>query len=102
MVTIAKPKRSRRKPPQFVVDEKGRRTGVLLTLRQYQALLQRIEDLEDIRAAKKALAEEGERFRGRSSSGSCGLGGSPRGVAISPPFGMEIARCMVAITGSAL
>lgn len=55
-----KPRRSRRKPPQFIVDEKGRRTGVVLTVRQYQALLQRIEDLEDIQAAKEALAEEGE------------------------------------------
>ena len=60
MTTTVKPKRSRRKPPQFIVDEKGRRTGVLLTLRQYQALLQRIEDLEDIQAAKEALAEGGE------------------------------------------
>ena len=30
------------------------------TLRQYRVLLQRIEDLEDIRAAKEALAEGGE------------------------------------------
>jgi antitoxin Phd len=60
MTMTTKSKRSRRKPPQFVVDEKGRRTGVLLTLRQYQSLLQRIEDLEDIQAAKEALAEEGE------------------------------------------
>jgi len=60
MTTTTKTKRTRRKSPQFVVDEKGRRTGVLLTLRQYQALLQRIENLEDIQAAKEALAEGGE------------------------------------------
>ena len=60
MSTLTKTRKTRRKPPQFIVDEKGRRTGVVLTVRQYQALLQRIEDLEDIRAAKEALAEEGE------------------------------------------
>ena len=60
MTTATKTKRTRRKAPQFIVDEKGRRTGVLLTLRQYRALLQRIEDLEDIQAAKEALAEGGE------------------------------------------
>ena len=60
MTTTTRTRKTRRKPPQFVVDEKGRRTGVLLTLRQYQALLQRIEDLEDIQAAKEALAEGGE------------------------------------------
>ena len=60
MTTTTRTRKTRRKPPQFVVDEKGRRTGVVLTLRQYQALLQRIEDLEDIQAAKEALAEEGE------------------------------------------
>ena len=60
MTITTKTRRTRRKPPQFIVDEKGRRIGVVLTLRQYQALLQRIEDLEDIQAAKEALAEGGE------------------------------------------
>ena len=59
--------RAARKPPrsggnsrQFVVDEKGRRTAVLLPIRQYRKLLDALEDLEDIRAADEARAEGGE------------------------------------------
>ena len=58
MTTTTKTRRTRRKPPQFIVDEKGRRTGVVLTLRQYQALLQRIEDLERSIASPDAPARK--------------------------------------------
>ena len=33
--------------PKYVVDEKGRRTAVVLSIKDYRALMQRLEDLED-------------------------------------------------------
>ena len=33
--------------PKYVVDEKGRKTAVVLSIKDYYALMQRLEDLED-------------------------------------------------------
>lgn len=33
--------------PKYVVDEKGRRTAGVLSIKDYRALMQRLEDLED-------------------------------------------------------
>lgn len=33
--------------PKYVVDEKGRKTAVVLSIKDYCALMQRLEDLED-------------------------------------------------------
>jgi hypothetical protein len=62
MATRPKPTKRRTRTPstQFVVDEKGRRTAVLLSIRAYKRLLQAVEDLEDIHAADEARAEGGE------------------------------------------
>jgi len=49
-----------RKSPQFVVDEKGKRSAVILPISEYEALIEAAEDLEDIRAADEARAEGGE------------------------------------------
>jgi hypothetical protein len=48
------------KRPQFIVDEKGNRTGVILDMQSYEELLDAVEELEDIRAydEAKALNEE--------------------------------------------
>lgn len=35
---------------QYIVDEKGNRVGVLLALKDYQKLLEELEELESIRA----------------------------------------------------
>ena len=45
---------------QYVVDEKGDRVGVLLSLEDYQKLLDELEELESLRAydAAKASGEE--------------------------------------------
>jgi hypothetical protein len=64
-----------RSKPQYLVDEKGRKRGVLLSIKEYQELISRLEDLEDtleldeaVRTAKcfrdyqeirKELKEEG-------------------------------------------
>lgn len=36
-----------RSKPKYLVDEKGKTTGVLLNISDYRDLLRRIEDLED-------------------------------------------------------
>lgn len=41
---------------QFLVDEKGKRVAVVLSIRAYKRLLERMEDLEDIRAYDEAKA----------------------------------------------
>ncbi len=33
--------------PQYLVDEQGRKKGVLLSIKEYKELLAKIEDLED-------------------------------------------------------
>ena len=43
--------------PQFVVDTKGRKKSVLLSVAQYEQLLQRLEDLEDALALDEAVQE---------------------------------------------
>ena len=34
--------------PQYLVDEKGEKTGALLSIKEYQTLMQHLEDLEDM------------------------------------------------------
>lgn len=47
---------------QFITDEKGERTGVVLPIEEYEELLERLEDAEALREADEALAsiERGE------------------------------------------
>ena len=33
--------------PKYVVDEKGRKTAVVLSIKDYRVLMQRLQDLED-------------------------------------------------------
>jgi len=51
---------NRRSSPQYLVDEKGNRTAVMLDLEVYRALLEAREELEEIRAYDEAEAEGGE------------------------------------------
>ena len=60
MTTTTRPKaRTRKKQRQYLVDENGKRTGVVLSMREYKALLEAAEDLADLRAADEARAEGG-------------------------------------------
>lgn len=34
--------------PQYLIDDKGQKTSVLLSIKEYQHLMQCLEDLEDI------------------------------------------------------
>ena len=59
METRVRPARKRTKK-QFLVDEKGRRTAVVLPIEEYERLRELDEDIADLRAADEARAEDGE------------------------------------------
>ena len=42
---------------QFITDEEGERTAVVLPIEEYEELLERLEDAEALRVADEALAE---------------------------------------------
>jgi PHD/YefM family antitoxin component YafN of YafNO toxin-antitoxin module len=42
--------------PQIITDKKGRKTGVLLSLKDYEKLREMAEELADIKAYDKAKA----------------------------------------------
>jgi len=48
------------KTPEFVVDEKGRRTKVIIDIEDYEKLLEALEDIEDIRACDEIKASNEE------------------------------------------
>ncbi|WP_299431005.1 hypothetical protein [uncultured Meiothermus sp.] len=50
-----------KEPHQFITDSEGKRTHVLLTIEEYEELLDQILDLEDAQALRQRRAEGGER-----------------------------------------
>lgn len=40
--------------PQFVTNEKGERTAVILSMEQFEAILDALEDIEDAKAVEEA------------------------------------------------
>ena len=40
---------------RYVTDEKGERVGVILNVKEYERLMEALEDLADLRAADEAL-----------------------------------------------
>ena len=47
-------------PGRFITDSAGNRVAVILDIDQYEALLDAVEDLEDLRAFDEAKASEDE------------------------------------------
>lgn len=43
--------------PQFVTDPDGKRLSVVLPLAEYEALMDYLEDIEDLENAREALAQ---------------------------------------------
>ncbi|WP_310381767.1 hypothetical protein [Flavobacterium sp.] len=43
---------------QFLTDEKGNRTAVLLPIKKYNKLIENLEDLEDVRLYDEAKRED--------------------------------------------
>lgn len=48
------------KTPEFIVDEKGKRTKVILDIDDYEKLLETLEDAADIRASDELKASNEE------------------------------------------
>ena len=46
--------------PEFLVDDKGEKTAALLTIKEYQLLMQRLEDLEDFSDMNAAVETDTE------------------------------------------
>ncbi len=44
---------ARRKPPEIIVRN-GKPTGVIISVEEYREMLERLDDIEDIRALDKA------------------------------------------------
>ena len=44
--------------PKYVVDEKGRKTAVVLSIKDYRALMQRLQDLEDALDLDRAVERQ--------------------------------------------
>ena len=44
--------------PQYLVDDKGEKTAVFLSIKEYWLLMQRLEDLEDILEMDAAVETE--------------------------------------------
>lgn len=45
-----------KEPTQFLTNEKGEKTAVVISIEEYQKLLEELEELEDIRAYDEAKA----------------------------------------------
>jgi topoisomerase IA-like protein len=43
---------------QFLTDEKGNKTAVLLSIKKYNKFIERLEDLEDVRLYDEAKRED--------------------------------------------
>ncbi|MDR7372532.1 hypothetical protein [Flavobacterium aquidurense] len=43
---------------QFITDDKGNRTAVLLPIKQYNKLLEKLEDLEDVKLYDEAKSND--------------------------------------------
>jgi hypothetical protein len=52
--------RAAKKPRQYLVDENGQRTGVVLTLEEYEELIEVAEQLDDTRHL-----EDGKKVKGK-------------------------------------
>ncbi|MDE0483333.1 MAG: hypothetical protein OXI67_12200 [Candidatus Poribacteria bacterium] len=46
--------------PQYLVNDKGEKTAALLSIKEFQLLMQRLEDLEDILEMDAAVETETE------------------------------------------
>ena len=44
--------------PQYITDKKGRKTAVILKIKEYQKILEELEDADDIRLYDEAKKED--------------------------------------------
>ena len=49
--------------PRFIIDAKGKKISVILPIKEFENIIKKLEELEDIRAYDKAKAnDDGERI----------------------------------------
>jgi hypothetical protein len=60
MATTVKAQRARRSSRRFLVNDKGRRIGVVLSMREYEEFIEAAEQRDDVRYLKEADAIKGE------------------------------------------
>jgi hypothetical protein len=46
------------KKETYIIDKYGKKKAVIIEMKEYQKLLERLEDLEDIRYVKEHMSEE--------------------------------------------
>jgi len=46
--------------PQYVTDEKGKKLSVILPVREYERMIEILEDMDDVRLYDEAKKEESE------------------------------------------
>lgn len=46
--------------PNFLVNEAGKKVGVFLDMKSYEALIEEVEDAYDIKRAEKVMAKKGK------------------------------------------
>ncbi len=47
---------------QYIVDKDGKKTGVILDIKLFNALLQELEDLYDITEAERIIEKKGKKY----------------------------------------
>jgi hypothetical protein len=47
---------------QYITDDQGKKVAVILPIKDYQKIIEELEDLEDIRLYDEAKAEGGEKI----------------------------------------
>ena len=48
------------KAPQYITDDKGNKLSVVIPIKDYEQLMEELEELEDIRLYDEAKEQEGE------------------------------------------
>ncbi len=46
------------KKPTYIIDQNGKKKGVILDMKAYQTLMEQLEDLNDLKYVKEHLSEE--------------------------------------------
>ena len=44
--------------PNFIVDKKGRKTSVVLTMKEYQPIITELQELDDLRLYDEAMQKD--------------------------------------------
>ncbi len=60
-------------PPQYIVDERGNKTAIVIDLKVFGKLLEELEDLYDVLEAENIIKEGGRTFTTEEVEKLCAL-----------------------------